>query len=79
MGQWRRCDHPADDPDDRAAAGRETCNGAGSALFGRTRWTIRRWIEREGFPASRLPDGAWVTTPTLIDRWVLDRVTKQSE
>ena len=49
------------------------------ALFGRTRWTIRRWIEREGFPASRLPDGAWVTTPTLIDRWVLDRVTKQSE
>ncbi len=49
------------------------------ALFGRTRWTIRRWIEREGFPASRLPDGAWVTTLTLINQWVLNRVTKQGE
>ena len=34
-------------------------------VFGRTRWIIRRWIEREGFPASRLPDGTWTTSQTL--------------
>ena len=44
------------------------------AVFGRTRCTIRRWIEREGFSASRLPDGAWTTTSTLIDRWIMDRI-----
>ena len=32
------------------------------AQFGRTRRTIRRWIAPEGFPASRLPDGAGTTT-----------------
>ncbi len=42
-------------------------------VFGRTRWTIRRWIEREGFPASRLPDGTWTTSQTLIDAWLLAR------
>ncbi len=49
------------------------------ALFGRTRWTVRRWIATEGFPASRLPDGAWTTTHTLIDRWILDRATNHGE
>ena len=49
------------------------------AQFGRTRWTIRRWIEREGFPASRLPDGAWVTSLALIDRWIMDRIDGQAK
>ena len=49
------------------------------ALFGRTRWTVRRWIATEGFPASRLPDGTWTTTHTLIDRWLLDRVSDPGE
>ncbi len=48
------------------------------AQFGRTRWTVRRWIATEGFPASRLPDGAWTTTLTLIDRWILDRIGDQA-
>ena len=49
------------------------------ALFGRTRWTVRRWIATEGFPASRLPDGAWVTTHTLIDGWISDRIGDRGE
>jgi hypothetical protein len=43
------------------------------AVFGRTRWTIRRWIEREGFPATQLPDGTWTTTQSLIEQWLRDR------
>lgn len=42
-------------------------------LFGRSRWTVRRWIEREGFPAAKLPDGSWVTELELIRRWILVR------
>ena len=46
------------------------------AIFGRTRWTIRRWIEREGFPASQLPDGTWTTTQSQIEQWLRDRMAK---
>ncbi len=47
------------------------------AAFGRTRWTIRRWIEHEDFPASRLPDGTWTTSQSLIDQWLTARMAKQ--
>jgi len=46
-------------------------------LFGRTRWTIARWIREEDFPAAWLPNGQWCTTTTLIDRWLLDRAEAQ--
>ncbi len=46
-------------------------------LFGRTRWTIRRWIDEEDFPAAWLPNGQWCTTTTLIDQWLLDRAEAQ--
>ena len=42
-------------------------------LFGRSRWAVARWIRNAGFPAARLPDGTWFTTPSLIDAWVLER------
>ena len=42
-------------------------------LFGRCGRTVRRWIDSEDFPASRLPDGAWATTHTLIDEWLFAR------
>jgi len=42
-------------------------------VFGRTRWTIRRWIDQESFPASQLPDGTWTTTQSLIEQWLRDR------
>ena len=42
-------------------------------LFSRSRWAIARWIRKEGFPAARLPDGTWFTTPRLIDAWILER------
>ena len=48
-------------------------------LFGRTRWTIRRWISEHGFPAAQLPDGTWVTTNSLIDRWLLSRAEDEPE
>lgn len=41
-------------------------------LFGKSRWSIGRWIRREGFPAARLPDGTWFTTLGLIEAWVLE-------
>ncbi len=40
-------------------------------VFGKSRWTIRRWIEHEGFPAAKLPDGHWVTDRELIRRWIV--------
>lgn len=42
-------------------------------LFKRSRWTIARWIKREGFPACKLPDGSWATDMELIRRWILAR------
>lgn len=33
--------------------------------------TFYAWVAQHSFPASRLPDGRWVTSPSLIDRWVL--------
>jgi hypothetical protein len=41
--------------------------------IGRHPQTIRRWIENDGFPASRLPSGKWVTTDHLIEQWILAR------
>jgi hypothetical protein len=48
-------------------------------VFGKSRWTIRRWIDREGFPACKLPDGHWVTDRELIRRWILARQTIAAE
>jgi hypothetical protein len=42
-------------------------------LFGRSRWTIARWIRTQGFPAARLPDGKWFTTMGLIEAWTMER------
>jgi len=42
--------------------------------FGRTRWTIRRWIDQESFPASKLPDGTWTTTQGLVEQWIRGRM-----
>jgi hypothetical protein len=42
-------------------------------LFGRTRQTIARWVRTQNFPAARLPTGEWMTTPSLIDAWILAR------
>ena len=44
-----------------------------AALFGKSRWSVARWIRNAGFPAARLPDGTWFTTRSLIDAWVLER------
>jgi len=35
--------------------------------------TIYNWILKEGFPASKRPDGKWITSRTLIDNWILAR------
>ena len=40
--------------------------------FRRSRWTVARWIKLHGFPAARLPDGAWFTTASLIDGWAIE-------
>ena len=33
--------------------------------FGRSHQTARRWINEYDFPACRLPNGAWCTTPDV--------------
>jgi hypothetical protein len=52
-------------------------NAMGTA-FRRSRWTIRRWIDTEDFPAAQLPNGEWTTTLSLIDGWVLARARKSN-
>ena len=46
---------------------------------GRSRWTVRRWIYHESFPACRLPDGVYATSSTLIDGWVSARAAADME
>lgn len=50
-----------------------------AALFGVHYMTIRNWIKKHGFPASRLPDGTYMTTDSLIDSWILARANQQRE
>ena len=45
-----------------------------AAMFGVSTKTIRRWVENEGFPAARLPDGHVTTSVTLVDLWLLGRL-----
>ena len=33
--------------------------------------TAGRWIHQYGLPAMQTPRGAWMTTTTLIDLWIL--------
>lgn len=35
--------------------------------------TIRRWTRQHALPLGKLPDGTWVTSTELIDRWILAR------
>ena len=33
--------------------------------------TVWRWVHEIGLPAMQTPKGTWITTPTLIDLWIL--------
>ena len=41
-----------------------------SKMFSRHRETISRWVRTEGFPAAKMPNGEYVTSPTLVDEWL---------
>jgi hypothetical protein len=32
--------------------------------------TLKRWIYQKGFPCGKLPNGVWVSTPTLVYSWL---------
>ena len=42
-------------------------------IFGRHRETIARWVRVEDFPAAKLPNGTYCTSPSLIDEWLRAR------
>lgn len=33
--------------------------------------TLERLVEQHEFPATRLPDGRWCTSKSLIDNWII--------
>ncbi len=35
--------------------------------------TISRWIDEQGLPACKLPNGNWITSTALIDTWIMAR------
>ena len=35
--------------------------------------TISRWIDEQGLPACKLPNGNWLTSTALIDTWIMAR------
>ena len=72
-----QCEGHMNAPTSPSLAGPVVGLDAIGSLFGRSRDTIRRWIQHEDFPASRLPDGSWTTSHTLIDGWLMARAAKQ--
>jgi predicted DNA-binding transcriptional regulator AlpA len=36
--------------------------------------TFYMWTKRYSFPATRTPDGRWMTSAALIDSWLRDRL-----
>ncbi len=41
--------------------------------MGCTDTTLRSWIRKHGFPASKMPNGSWASSTALIDLWILSR------
>jgi hypothetical protein len=39
--------------------------------------TFYTWTRRYGFPATRTPDGRWMTSAALIDDWVRNRLERE--
>ena len=50
-----------------------------AGLFGRSRCALKRWVASDEFPAAQLPDGTYVSTVRLIDRWIAERAATQRE
>ena len=48
-------------------------------MVGRSDQTVRKWIRIHGFPAAKMPNGNWMTTPTLIDKWILARANQNEK
>jgi hypothetical protein len=40
--------------------------------------TVRRWKRREGFPMAKLPNGVYMSSTELVDRWVLARAAVEN-
>jgi predicted DNA-binding transcriptional regulator AlpA len=41
--------------------------------------TFYLWTRGYGFPATRTPDGRWVTSAALIDEWLRSRLQEQAK
>jgi len=41
--------------------------------------TFNLWTQRYGFPATRTPDGRWMTSAALIDEWLRSRLESQRQ
>lgn len=50
-----------------------------AGLFDRHPNTIRNWIKRHDFPAGKLPNGEWITSPPLVDQWIASRIPTAEE
>ena len=48
-------------------------------MFSKHRETIARWVRTENFPAARLPNGTYCTSPLLIDEWLRSRCQAQEK
>ncbi len=40
------------------------------AMFNRHHETISRWVRTEDLPAAQMPNGTYITSPTLVDEWL---------
>ena len=49
------------------------------AMFHRHRETISRWTREEEFPAAQMPNGTYITSPTLVDEWLRSRCQAQKK
>jgi hypothetical protein len=41
--------------------------------------TFRLWHEQYEFPATRTPDGRWITSAALVDDWLRERLQQQRQ
>jgi len=44
-----------------------------AALFKISPRTAQRWIYEHGMPACKKPNGVWIITNSMIDKWILAR------
>ena len=66
MSNWKLGDHYRKNSNPNMLEGLPAI----ATFMGKSIETVRRWIDKEGLPATKLPNGKWLTHKGLVLQWI---------